>query len=347
MFASLVMQRSLGLGAVVLFISVLFACARGGATSRPMAADPALAPEDVFFIALGPDSHSSNANAFRVYAFAPDHAVIADSVRFCLASQDDCLIGRGRVVMARAMSVEGQTVFESKTRISLTDKLRLTVLGKNADGQEFVTGVTLVEKRGTARSKKPATTSSTATTTSNSADQQVQTAATTVGTATATDAQVANRQPDQNVPTQDGCYKAPDTFTCQVELEITRLTNDKRRSAGLSALAYDPKIAYVARLWSEEQAARNIISHEWIQTGVWQQRYMTEFNERPPVNSENVAQGMTFNNPTQTAQAFVELWWNSPQHRANILQTNITVVGVGFAYGYGGQSFGTQNFGFR
>lgn len=332
---------SLGWTALVLGI-ISSSCARES-NSRPMAAGSSSAPIDAFYVALGLDPHVNNADAFKVYAFAPNHDVMADSVRFCLASQDDCLVGRGRVVTALVIELGEDIVFESKTSIELADQLQITILAKSADGVEFATPVTIVEKSNAPRSKTPGSANGTLKTADIEA-KQTQSAVTATGTAST----LANA-PQPNAPQLDGagCYKAPEDYVCQVELEITRFTNIKRQSAGLPALTYDPKIAYVARLWSQEQAARNAISHEWIQAGVWQQKYMAEFNERPPVNSENVVQGMIFNTPSQTAEALVEMWWNSPQHRANILQTNVTVVGVGFAFGYGGQCYGTQNFGVR
>jgi uncharacterized protein YkwD len=132
-----------------------------------------------------------------------------------------------------------------------------------------------------------------------------------------------------------------------VELEIARLTNEKRQSSGFAPLTYDAKVAYVSRLWSEEQARTGTISHDWYLNGTLKQRYSAEFNEEAPIVSENVAMNQSGSDATQVASAFVEQWWDSEGHKANMLSLNVNIIGVGYAGGAGGGAYATQNFGRR
>jgi uncharacterized protein YkwD len=56
---------------------------------------------------------------------------------------------------------------------------------------------------------------------------------------------------------------------------------------------------------------------------------------------ENIAYGYP------SAQAVVEAWMNSPGHRANILSTDITEIGVSVQTNARGVMFFCQNFGSR
>ena len=61
-------------------------------------------------------------------------------------------------------------------------------------------------------------------------------------------------------PVTNDCYKASD-FVCKVEHLITNKTNAYRATVGKAPLAYDAKMAFVARDWSAKQGASGSISH--------------------------------------------------------------------------------------
>jgi uncharacterized protein YkwD len=56
---------------------------------------------------------------------------------------------------------------------------------------------------------------------------------------------------------------------------------------------------------------------------------------------ENVAVGSGFANP---AQELIDAWWNSPDHRAIILISDFTQIGVGVARSASGRTYGVQVF---
>lgn len=123
------------------------------------------------------------------------------------------------------------------------------------------------------------------------------------------------------------CYKG-DEWTCQVEAEIVRLTNELR-SEPLQQVYED---SYVVRLWSEEQAAAKTISHDGFPTA----RRTALKAEFPYATwgfrAENVAMNGrgAKNSPTEVAQTFVTMWENSEGHRKNMLGPYKS-IGVGVA----------------
>ena len=136
------------------------------------------------------------------------------------------------------------------------------------------------------------------------------------------------------------CYKG-DEFTCKVEYAIVRFTNEKR--AGLPALRHDKNLAFVARDWSRQQSQVGAISHTgfpFARNSVYQQ----EFGTGTQINAENVAMfSGGGGSPEEIARQFVDMWYNSPGHRANMLG-GYQRLGAGVfkgAFGY----YGTQIFG--
>ena len=122
-----------------------------------------------------------------------------------------------------------------------------------------------------------------------------------------------------------------------VESEVFRLLNVDRAENGLEPLRCDPGLIVVARVHSEDMATRGFFAHinpddeqPWDRLN----RYgITIWN----MVGENIARGnMT---PTEVEQS----WMDSPGHRANILQTDFTHVGVG-VYRDGDDTLWTQLF---
>ena len=143
------------------------------------------------------------------------------------------------------------------------------------------------------------------------------------------------------VPAISDCYKG-DEFTCKVEIEIVRLTNEKR--VGLSPLRHDKNMAFVARDWSRQQGQSGGISHNGF-PGARAQVYQREFGQNGSVSAENVAMfsGGSGTPAEEVAKRFVDMWYGSPGHRANMLGSYGS-LGAGVyksVFGY----YGTQIFG--
>ena len=140
------------------------------------------------------------------------------------------------------------------------------------------------------------------------------------------------------------CHLAPDEFTCLVEMEVLRLTNVKRSANGRREFTNAKFIGCASRLWSAEMARRGSISHDWFSNGTLRQKYRDDCSGTGTISAENVAMSSgSGQTPESVATQFVNMWWNSPGHRTNMLG-NYRSMGVGF-HKRGNSWYGTQNFG--
>jgi len=121
------------------------------------------------------------------------------------------------------------------------------------------------------------------------------------------------------------------------EQEVIRLTNEHRKAAGCAPLIADANLRTAALTHSQKMAAANNMQHQLPgEPGLLERIKAAGFS---PVTAaaENIAAG----HPTPSA--VVNAWMNSSGHRANILNCNLTHIGVGVAQG-SGKLFWTQNF---
>ncbi len=120
--------------------------------------------------------------------------------------------------------------------------------------------------------------------------------------------------------------------------EVVRLTNRERMSRGLGALAVDARLSQAAHVHSADMARRNFFAHECPSgTQAWDRAVAAGYTYRKI--AENIAAGQ------QTPAQVVEGWMNSPGHRANILDGELTQIGVGYVTGGEYGTYWTQVFG--
>lgn len=116
----------------------------------------------------------------------------------------------------------------------------------------------------------------------------------------------------------------------QARDRIVADVNAARDRAGLKALRTNTDLNNVAVGWSKRQADANSMSHN--------PRYTSQIPAGWSAAGENVAYGYS---PSAVTRA----WLDSPGHRANILRTSFTHIGVGVACSESGQPYYTQVFG--
>ena len=114
-----------------------------------------------------------------------------------------------------------------------------------------------------------------------------------------------------------------DTSISQVEQEVVRLVNVERSKAGLQPLVMDSALSQVAKKKSEDMKAKNYFSHTSPTYGS-PFDMMKTFGISYTAAGENIAKGQ------RSAQEVVNSWMNSAGHRANILSTSYTHIGVGY-----------------
>lgn len=117
-----------------------------------------------------------------------------------------------------------------------------------------------------------------------------------------------------NVPSQNGY---------SVEQEVIRLVNQERAKNGLSALKYDWELARVAEHKSLDMRSLGYFSHTSPTYGS-PFDMMKNYGIHYQAAGENIAKGQT------SAQQVMNAWMNSSGHRANILNSSYTHLGVGY-----------------
>lgn len=118
---------------------------------------------------------------------------------------------------------------------------------------------------------------------------------------------------------------------------VLDLTNAERARHGLGPLELDDRLMQAAQGHSDCQASRRTMTHEGPRGESPGDRITaTDYEWRRW--AENVAMGY------RTPDDVVAAWMNSPGHRANILKSTITEIGLGLAYGSDGAPYWTQLF---
>ena len=108
-----------------------------------------------------------------------------------------------------------------------------------------------------------------------------------------------------------------------VEEEVVRLVNVERSKQGLSPLTIDWELARVAKYKSQDMHDRNYFSHTSPTYGS-PFEMMKNFGISYKAAGENIAKGQ------KSAAQVVQAWMNSEGHRANIMSTKYTHIGVGY-----------------
>lgn len=119
-----------------------------------------------------------------------------------------------------------------------------------------------------------------------------------------------------NIPTVDSTVTA-------YEKEVVRLVNEIRSENGLKPLTIDWQLSRVARYKSQDMSSIGYFSHTSPTYGS-PFEMMRSFGISYRTAGENIAKGY------RTAETVVNGWMNSPGHRANILNSTYTHIGVGY-----------------
>jgi uncharacterized protein YkwD len=101
---------------------------------------------------------------------------------------------------------------------------------------------------------------------------------------------------------------------------VIALTNQERANRGLGALAWNEQLFNTAQEHSQSMANGDFFDHRDLVKRATDEGYPSSFV------GENIAAGRS------TPEAVMEQWLNSPGHRANILSSEYTEIGVGYYY---------------
>ncbi|MGP4108559.1 CAP domain-containing protein [Virgibacillus sp. L01] len=122
-----------------------------------------------------------------------------------------------------------------------------------------------------------------------------------------------------------------------VERQVVTITNQYRRNNGLSTVKIDWQLSRVARYKSRDMRDQDYFSHNSPTYGS-PFNMMKDFNISYTRASENIAAGQS------SPRSVVSSWMNSSGHRKNILDPNVTHIGIGYAEGGSKSTYWTQMF---
>ena len=142
------------------------------------------------------------------------------------------------------------------------------------------------------------------------------------------DAPEQDESENPNTPEQNGSRQAA---------QVVNLVNQQRSARGLGALKSDSQLARLAQLKAEDMAKKGYFSHTSPTYGsAFDMMKAAGYSYRTA--GENIAKGQ------KTAETVMRGWMNSSGHRANILSTGYTKIGVGYALDKNGTPHWVQIF---
>jgi len=137
-----------------------------------------------------------------------------------------------------------------------------------------------------------------------------------------------------------GLPKLPTNYSINVqasaEQKILELMNAKRTEAGLQPLTMDNTLVQVARYKSNDMIQNNFFDHINPDGTKWT-NWLQAIGYKYTTTGENIAY-----NTSDPVELFNQ-WWNSPGHRANMMNASYNKVGIGVIYG-NGKYMGSQEF---
>lgn len=135
---------------------------------------------------------------------------------------------------------------------------------------------------------------------------------------------------DQNVDNEQPTSNANHSLSA-AEIKMVELVNKERQAAGLQALQIDVDLAYVARVKSQDMNDNNYFSHQSPTYGS-PFEMMKEFGIKYRGAAENIAKN-------HSVEAAHNSLMRSSGHKANIMNSNYTHIGIGIVNGYYTQMF--------
>ncbi len=130
---------------------------------------------------------------------------------------------------------------------------------------------------------------------------------------------------------------APSASMGAYEQQVVDLVNKERAAAGLPALKVNTKLAGVAEMKAEDLRDKNYFSHTSPTYGS-PFDMMKQFGISYSSAGENIAKGQ------KTPDSVMNGWMNSSGHKANILNTSFTEIGVGYVTDSNGTTYWVQMF---
>ena len=137
-------------------------------------------------------------------------------------------------------------------------------------------------------------------------------------------------QPSKPAQPQPGAHNKADAAKLN---QIVEETNKLRKQHGLAPVKRDGNLDKVSQNWANHLAHIDELNHR---PQFWT-KYPNYLNRG---GSENILQAWN----DYSAHDLVQIWYNSPGHRANMLSPKAKSLGVGMATRHDGKLYAVQNF---
>jgi len=150
----------------------------------------------------------------------------------------------------------------------------------------------------------------------------------------------ATTKPNNNNNNNSNTTTKPSTSTqnfSEYQKQVLDLVNAERTKRGLNPLTLDAKLSNTATLKSQDMINKGYFDHTSPTYGS-PFDMMQQFGISYRSAGENIAMGQ------RTPQEVMNSWMNSSGHRANILNSSFTTLGVGIAKDANGTIYWTQMF---
>lgn len=118
---------------------------------------------------------------------------------------------------------------------------------------------------------------------------------------------------------------APNAASASLSHQVLTLVNQERRAAGVRPLRLNAQLTASAEAHSRDMALNDYFGHTGLDGRSPAARIVATGYD-PFIATENIAAGLA------TPEAAVQAWMASPGHRANLLSSSITEMGVGFYF---------------
>jgi uncharacterized protein YkwD len=146
----------------------------------------------------------------------------------------------------------------------------------------------------------------------------------------------------------------PTTSLSSLEQGVLADINALRRDHGLAPLRLSSRLSAAARQHSNEMAARGYFSHDSVNGSSFDRR-IARYYPMGGSHYWSVGENLLWSSPDVDPSGALNMWWNSPEHRKNMLtarwrEIGLSAVHVAAAPGtYGGRevTIVTTDFGVR
>jgi len=139
------------------------------------------------------------------------------------------------------------------------------------------------------------------------------------------------QNPSTKNPTNQNPTEQPST-SLQFDQQVLQIVNSERAKAGLSTLSMDSDLSNMALVKAQDMINNNYFDHTSPTYGS-PFDMMKKFQITYKAAGENIAKGQP------TPEQVMNDWMNSAGHRANILSSSFTHIGIGYFKGAWVQEF--------